>query len=173
MKKKLFALIMAAALTFSLVGCAKDGEGDVTSSSGAGSSQNVKAPMSKEDYLKEVDGLNSASQGFLDSLNAFIAGGGNNVESLLDDIRASKQPFIDFADIDNPPEEYQEAHGALAESSRDFGEVIEKCADLFQSLWDDKITTEEYDQQVNALMTELQGVLDQLGKNYSAVVNIK
>ncbi len=172
MKKKIFAVLLSAVVAFSVVGCAGSGDttGSADTTAGADASQSNSAPekqeeskeageMSKDDYLAQVETLNTAAEDFMNALMTFTeAANAGNVDQAvkeIETIRQTKQPFLDFGAIANPPKGYEEAHKNLAEKSTAFGEFIDGYADLIQSGVDGTMDAGAYAEELAGLSSEV------------------
>ena len=174
MKKKLIALTLAAVLAISMLGCgSKEAADNSSSTSAPQEEEQTSSLMDKDVYLAEVEGVNSAAEDFMNALmNAMKEGADMGV--VVEEIRATKDAFIAFSEIDNPPEGYEEAHSRLAESSGKFGDFIDRYADLLRDANDGTITdTAEYDEKADALATEMEEITTELGNAMGEVQAIQ
>lgn len=174
MKKKLIALTLAAVLAISMLGCgSKEAADNSSSASAPQEEEQTSALMDKDAYLAEVEGLNSAAEDFMNALiNAMKEGADMGV--VVEEIRATKDAFIAFSEIDNPPEGYEEAHSRLAEESGKFGDFIDRYADLLQGANDGTIDNQdEYNEKAEAIATEMEEITAELANAMSEVQAIQ
>lgn len=172
MKKKIFAVLLSAVVAFSVVGCAGSGDttGSADTTAGADASQSNSAPekqeeskeageMSKDDYLAQVETLNTALNDFMEANLAFTeaasTGDMEQVTKEIDTIRQTKQPFLDFGGITNPPAGYEDAHVKLAEQSTAYGEFIDKYADFIKKGLEGGFNDPSYTEQATELTNEV------------------
>lgn len=172
MKKKIFAVLLSVAVAFSVVGCSGGGDaaGSTDAAGSADASESNSAAekqeeskeageMSKDDYLAQVEALNPAAEDFMNAIMAFTeAANAGNVDKAvkeIESIRQTKQPFLDFGAIANPPKGYEEAHKNLAEKSTAFGEFIDGYADLIQGGIDGTIDQAAYTEELAGLTSEV------------------
>lgn len=175
MKKKLFALILSAVLVLSMAGCSSGDTEDNSSSGSAGqeNSQQTSSLMDKDTYLAEVEGLNAGAVDFMEAVSTLMDDD-VDMEATITAIRDSKEPFVAFSEIDNPPEGYEEAHSRLAEASGEMGDFIDRYADLFQDAIDGVIDMDtEYTERSEALATEMEEITAELGEAMGEVQNIQ
>lgn len=160
MKKKVFAFILSAVLVLSMAGCSSGETVDNSNSSATGqeTSQQTANLMDKDTYLEKVDGLN---QGALDFVNAVSSFEDDNMEETISAIRDSKGTFVEFSEIDNPPEGYEDLHTKMAQSCGEMADLIEQYADFFQSAWDGE--TELDDEKLNTLLDDINATIEDIG----------
>lgn len=173
MKKKVLAFAAAAVFTLSVSGCA----GGEAAGNGGGStagqeeSQTVSV-MDKDTYLAEIDGLNSAAYEFMQIMTALTED--LDWETAITEIRECKTPFIEFSEIDNPPEGYEEAHAEMAAASKRVGEFLDDYAVFFQDVQDGIIDTdEEYTEKSETLLAEMEASFAELGEKMGEVQEIQ
>lgn len=173
MKKKILAIVLSAALLASITGCGSDNKGaeDGVNSASQNESQTSEL-MDKDAYLAEAEGLNSATEGFMAAVLT-MADENTDIEDSIEAIRNSKEPFIVFSKLDNPPEEYKESHAKLAVASGKFGDFIDRYADFLKDANDGAIDIDtEYSEKLNELTAELEEISEELGNALGEVRNV-
>ena len=113
-----------------------------------------------EAYLAQVEGLNTATAEFaLAIINAMNTDDVAQVSAGLEEVRATKQPFLDFAAI-TPPAGYEQAHADLAAACTDFADYVDRYVDLLQGAMNGTIdpASEEFAQQGAAMTTEMESI---------------
>lgn len=118
------------------------------------------ADSQAEAYLAQVEGLNTATAEFaLAIINAMNTDDVAQVSAGLEEVRATKQPFLDFAAI-TPPAGYEQAHADLAAACTDFADYVDRYVDLLQGAMNGTIdpASEEFAQQGAAMTTEMESI---------------
>ena len=126
-------------------------------------------------YLTQVEGLNQAAADFaLELINAMGVSDVAQLPAALETVRATKQPFVEFAAV-TPPAGYEAAHPALADASARFADFIDRYVDLLQGALDGSVdpTSEEYAQQGAAMTAEMEQIGADLGAAMLAVQEIQ
>ena len=111
-------------------------------------------------YLTQVEGLNQAAADFaLELINAMGVSDAAQLPAALETVRATKQPFVEFAAV-TPPAGYEAAHPALADASARFADFIDRYVDLLQGALDGSVdpTSEEYAQQGAAMTAAMEQI---------------
>lgn len=193
MLKRAIPVILAAMLALSLTACSKDdsqgsGSGnDAPSSSsqtttpGDDAKDNEKedeAPkeadtMSEKDYIAKVQELNTFAEDFTTATMEFVTVASasepdiDEAKAAIEKIRDSKEGFLKFGEISNPPAEYVEAHEKLSKSTKDFGDLVDKYADILLKALDG-----EEDPALNTIESEVETVVNQMVADITEVENI-
>ena len=134
LKTRILSALCAALMLLSLAACG--GESGNADGGAADAGDSAPASMSKEDYLAEVEGLNSAAEEFTVATAEFVSTYLQNmddadaVNASVEKIRESKQAFLDFQAIAAPAEGYEDVHTALAKDCGDFGGLIDEYCDV-------------------------------------------
>ena len=134
LKTRILSALCAALMLLSLAACS--GESGNADGGAADAGDSAPASMSKEDYLAEVEGLNSAAEEFTVATAEFVSTYLQNmddadaVNASVEKIRESKQAFLDFQAIAAPAEGYEDVHTALAKDCGDFGGLIDEYCDV-------------------------------------------
>ncbi len=134
LKTRILSALCAALMLLSLAACG--GESGNADGGAADAGDSAPASMSKEDYLAEVEGLNSAGEEFTVATAEFVSTYLQNmddadaVNASVEKIRESKQAFLDFQAIAAPAEGYEDVHTALAKDCGDFGGLIDEYCDV-------------------------------------------
>lgn len=134
LKTRILSELCAALMLLSLAACG--GESGNADGGAADAGDSAPASMSKEDYLAEVEGLNSAAEEFTVATAEFVSTYLQNmddadaVNASVEKIRESKQAFLDFQAIVAPAEGYEDVHTALAKDCGDFGGLIDEYCDV-------------------------------------------
>lgn len=134
LKTRILSALCAALMLLSLAACG--GESGNADGGAADAGDSAPASMSKEDYLAEVEGLNSAAEEFTVATAEFVSTYLQNmddadaVNASVEKIRESKQAFLDFQAIVAPAEGYEDVHTALAKDCGDFGGLIDEYCDV-------------------------------------------
>lgn len=88
------------------------------------------------DYLAQVDTMNKAAEEFITVSMEFMQlaqDDPENIEAMTECIektRATKQAFVDFSQISNPPEGLEEPHAKLAEAAGKYADTLEVYCDV-------------------------------------------
>lgn len=164
MKRKLLTLALVAILAISAVGCGGNGTSDSGGSSFVSQEENqTSEPMSEDAYLTEVEGLSAAEEDFLMAyLNALSDD--VDVKTRIERVRVTKDPFIAFSEITNPPQGYEEVHSRLAEASGRYGDFIDSYADLLWDTSEGLIRDREYDKVMEKLTAEQEEITSEIEK---------
>lgn len=134
LKTRILSALCATLMLLSLAACG--GESGNADGGAADAGDSAPASMSKEDYLAEVEGLNSAAEEFTVATAEFVSTYLQNmddadaVNASVEKIRESKQAFLDFQAIAAPAEGYEDVHTALAKDCGDFGGLIDEYCDV-------------------------------------------
>ncbi len=161
-KKRVFSLLLAFCLVFAFTACGGDSSDDVT------------GPMDKDTYLEKVDGLNDAAGEFVAVGGEFISVAATQsddedaIMAAIEKIRDTKQPFLDFGAIDNPPEGYEDAHAKLADCSTRFGE----CIDTYSDILVDTINGVE-NEAADTIQTDVEAITNELSAAMTEVQSIE
>lgn len=177
MKKKIFALVLSVVLALSMVGCTsekpKDGDGSVSPTGQQEESQTADL-MDKDTYLSEVEGLNTATYEFVQVLSSMTEE--FDLETVIEAYRELKEPFVEFSEIDNPPEGYEEVHTRMAAACARFAEYLDQHAALYEEVIDEDaevIPDEEYEERSEALLDEMEASLLEVSEAMKAVQEIQ
>lgn len=87
-------------------------------------------------YLDEVDTMNKAAEEFIKVSMDFMQLAQEEEPDLdamtetIEKTRATKQAFVDFSALDNPPEGLEEAHERLAKAAREYADTLEVYCDV-------------------------------------------
>lgn len=90
----------------------------------------------KDDYLAQVDTMNKAAEEFISASVEFMLLAQDDPENTdgmtecIEKTRATKQAFVDFAAIDNPPEGLAEQHERLATAAADYADTLDVYCDV-------------------------------------------
>lgn len=175
MKKKIFALVLSVVLALSMVGCTsekpKDGDGGVRST------EQAADLMDKDTYLSKVEGLNTATYEFTQVLASMTEEFEEfDFETMIEEFRELREPFIELSEVDNPPEGYEEAHTRMAAACVRFAEYLDQHAALYEEVIDEDaevIPDEEFEERTEALMTEMEASLLEVGEAMKEVQEIQ
>lgn len=94
------------------------------------------ASSDNSDYLAQVDTMNKAAEEFITVSMEFMQlaqEDPENTDALAESIektRATKQAFVDFAAIDNPPAGLEEPHARLAKAAGEYADTLEVYCDV-------------------------------------------
>ena len=133
LKTRLRALLMAGLLALALTACGGDNGGGQASSPSTAPTPSAPATLTAEAYIAELDTLNSAAGDFVNVTNSAMAtistasatGDTEAMREAVEEIRSSIAPFQEFAAINNPPQEYAEAHAKIVEGCNGFATGID------------------------------------------------
>lgn len=193
MLKRMIPVILAAMLALSLTACNKDDSQNAGSGNDAPSSSSQtttpsddakddekedEAPveadtMSEKDYIAKVEELNTFAEDFTTATMEFVTAASaaepdlDEAKAAIEKIRASKEGFLKFGEISNPPAEYAEAHANLSKSTKDFGDLVDKYADVLL-----KAVNGEEDPALNTIESEVETVVNQLVVDITAIETI-
>jgi len=160
-KKRVFSLLLIFCLVFAFAACGGDDSSDADNS----------GALDKDTYLEKVEGLNSAAEDFMNACTDFItAATGGDVDAIdeaLEGVRGTKQAFLDFGAIDNPPEGYEDAHAKLAEQCTKFGELVDTYCDVIN---DSMIGVEN--EATATIQTDIETVINDLAAAMAEVESI-
>ena len=145
MKQRILALAALACMLLSLAACGAAEPAETT----------APAAMSKEDYQTEVENLSADIGEAMASLSGLSATDEESARTGVDTLRSMVQPFRDFAAISNPPEEWAEAHGKIAEGCTLFADSLEGLCDSAIGVLDGEVSQEEYTTAVTDYTTGL------------------
>ena len=90
----------------------------------------------KDDYLAQVDTMNKAAEEFISASMEFMQLAQDDPENTdgmtecIEKTRATKQAFVDFAAIDNPPEGLAEQHERLVTAAADYADTLDVYCDV-------------------------------------------
>ena len=86
------------------------------------------------DYLEEVDSLNKGAEEFVTIMLEFMqVGQTEDTDAMLETvekIRGTKQPFADFAVLENVPEGLEESHDRLAKAAASYADFMDLYCDV-------------------------------------------
>ena len=173
MRNKLFAFILSAILALFMVGC----NSEETAANGdralVGQEESQTPDLMDEDtYLAEVQGLNYASLDFMAAVRR-IMDNRVDLETTITEMKEAKEPFISFAEIDNPPKEYEEAHARLAEAGGELGTLLDRYVDLVQNIGNGSIDIDtEFREKVIKLCAEIEEITAKAEEAYKEIYEI-
>lgn len=163
-KKRIVSALLMVLLLFTFTACGDKGNDGAD----ANNTQNTdgSSVMDKNTYLSEMDQLNSAAGEFTSACAEFMTlatSSSTEIDDLYDSvekIRESKASFLEFNDINNPPEGYEDAHKQLAESSKNFGEFIDRYCDALKKTLDgEEVDTTEIEADLETLSLDLSNAM--------------
>ena len=172
LKTRILSALCAALMLLSLAACG--GESGNADGGAADAGDSAPASMSKEDYLAEVEGLNSAAEEFTVATAEFVSTYLQNmddadaVNASVEKIRESKQAFLDFQAIAAPAEGYEDVHTALAKDCGDFGGLIDEYCDVLLDTITSGGTPDTAD-----LEARMQTVVETLAASIAAVESVE
>ena len=112
---------------------AEETEAKETEAEEAASSE-VSADGPVADYLEEVDSLNKGAEEFVTIMLEFMqVGQTEDTDAMLETvekIRGTKQPFADFAVLENVPEGLEESHDRLAKAAASYADFMDLYCDV-------------------------------------------
>lgn len=86
------------------------------------------------EYLEEVDSLNKGAEEFVTIMLEFMqVGQTEDTDAMLETvekIRGTKQPFADFAALENVPEGLEESHERLAKAAASYADFMDVYCDV-------------------------------------------
>lgn len=142
MKQRILSLAAAACLLLSLAAC---GGGQQASPDATEPAQTTApAAMSKEDYQAEVENLNAGIADAMTAMGGLSITDEESARAGVDTLRSMAQPLRDFAAIPNPPEEWAEGHGKIAEGCTLFADSLEGLCDSAIDVLDGEMDQEAY-----------------------------
>lgn len=181
MKKRVLGILLAGILALALAGCAGGGNGESNSAAPGATSQGAQSEtasdvMDEASYMEKVNALPDAIVDFSNDMAEIMAtmSTATSQEDLdalmgpLEDLRAYEQPYYNFAAIDNPPEKYADAHGRLADSCTQMGDVLDEYIDLMQGAFNGT-ASEEASQAVADKLTAVADEMVQAGKALTSI----
>ena len=154
MKQRILTLAALACMLLTLAAC---GGGEQTADPGTTAPAQTTAPaaMSKEDYQAEVENLSADIADAMTAMGSLSITDEESARTGVDTLRSMAQPFRDFAAISNPPEEWAEAHGKIAEGCTLFADSLEGLCDSAIGVLDGEVSQEEYTTAVTDYTTGL------------------
>lgn len=173
-KKFIVALAMAAVLGMSLTACADNeaASGDVNTEDSASDTedkeevntdteeeQNTDADeetasnasasgvLSKEEYLNEVENLNTVSGNFYSAMADWVSKSSSadtdELKADIENMRQIVEEYNDFTAITNPPEGFEEVHAKLVENVAGLKTTLDSYFDVLSAGLDEEMTDEE------------------------------
>lgn len=136
MVKRLSALLLAAAMVFSLAACGADSKQEEDTASG----------MTKEEYQQAVQTLSTEIGEIQDRASEIDGTDAEQAKDLLDEL---KTPLQDFMAID-PPESYAAGHEKLQSGCQSLIEYIDLLVDTIGET--DQTALQESSEQMQTLM---------------------
>ena len=113
---------------------AEETEAKETEAEEAASSEENSADGPVADYLEEVDSLNKGAEEFVTIMLEFMqVGQTEDTDAMLETvekIRGTKQPFADFAVLENVPEGLEESHDRLAKAAASYADFMDVYCDV-------------------------------------------
>ena len=113
------------------------------------------AAMSKEDYQAEVENLSADIADAMTAMGSLSITDEESARTGVDTLRSMAQPFRDFAAIPNPPEEWAEGHGKIAEGCTLFADSLEGLCDSAIGVLDGEMDQEAYAAAITDYSTSL------------------
>lgn len=119
--------------------------------------------MSEKDYIAKVEELNTFAEDFTAATMEFVTVASasepdiDEAKAAIEKIRDSKEGFLKFGEISNPPADYAEIHTKLSKSTKDFGDLVDKYADVLLKALDG-----EEDPALNTIESEVETVVNQM-----------
>lgn len=167
MKKRVMGILLAGVLTLSLAGCAGDSNTESSStvshtisqaqqSEASNTASDVTSDitsdasdtMDEASYMEKYHALGDATIDFSSAVEAIVdtasAQDLDTVLAKLEEQRAYKQIFYDFAAIDNPPEKYAEIHKRMANACTKMGDVLDEFVDVIKGLFEGTVDSDDY-----------------------------
>ncbi|WP_125114766.1 DUF6376 family protein [Agathobaculum sp. Marseille-P7918] len=136
MGKRLSALLLAAAMVFSLAACGSDSKQEEDTASG----------LTKEEYQQAVQTLSTEISEIQDRASEIDGTDVEQTKELLDEL---KTPLQDFMAID-PPESYAAGHAKLQSGCQSLIEYIDLLVDALGET--DQTALQESSEQMQTLM---------------------
>lgn len=155
MRKYLLTWAAALCLLLSLAACGGEEApaGDQTPTEDQ--MEETAAPMTTEEYQAEVEAANTAIGEAMLALSNLSATDEASLQEGLTSMRAIAEPLRELAAIENPPEEYTEAHAQLASGCTLFADAMDGLCDSAEALMAGEMTAEEYNTAGTDYMTDL------------------
>ena len=151
-KTRILSLLLLACLALSLTAC------------GGG-----EAPMTQEEYLQEMETLTTDLNEAMASLSGLSAADEDSFREGIQTVRDMAEPFRTFAAIQDPPEEWEEAHATIAQGCTSFADALEGMCDSAEELLDGAIDTAAYEEAVTGYITDLTEAAALLTQGFSSV----
>ena len=154
MKQRILTLAALACMLLTLAAC---GGGEQTADPGTTAPAQTTAPaaMSKEDYQAEVENLSADIADSMTAMGSLSITDEESARTGVDTLRSMAQPFRDFAAIPNPPEEWAEGHGKIAEGCTLFADSLEGLCDSAIGVLDGEMDQEAYAAAITDYSTSL------------------
>ena len=154
MKQRILTLAALACMLLTLAAC---GGGQQAAGPGAAGPAPATAPaaMSKEDYQTEVENLSADIADAMTAMGSLSITDEESARTGVDTLRSMAQPFRDFAAIPNPPEEWAEGHGKIAEGCTLFADSLEGLCDSAIGVLDGEMDQEAYAAAITDYSTSL------------------
>ena len=111
--------------------------------------------LTTEEYQAEVDAANTAMGEALDALNGLTATDEDSLREGVKAMRSMAEPLRDLAAIDNPPEEYAEAHEKVSAGCTQFADALDSMCDSTEALLDGDMSADEYNTALTDAITGL------------------
>ena len=163
--KRLLAALICAALMAVATGCGSAASAAQNSSTAVASEAAPSELMDKDAYLEELVGLDTGVMDFAEAVTAINDESIDN-ETVIQMIRNSKNVFVDFSEINNPPAGYEQLHGEMTALCSKLASDIDRYADTLQSILDGEAETTALDEIVNDISAdgdEMSRVREEIG----------
>lgn len=148
MKKRLLTLTAVICLLLSLAAC---GGGQTP----AEDQPEEAAPMTAEEYQAEVDAASTALGEAMVALNSLSATDEESFRAGIETVRSMAAPLRDLAAIDNPPEDYAQAHAQVSAGCTLFADTLDGLCDGAIAMLDGEMTAEDYNTAMTDYVTSL------------------
>ena len=153
MKQRILTLAALACMLLSLAACGGGQQAGPDTTEPAQAT--TPAAMSKEDYQAEVENLNAGIADAMTAMGSLSITDEESARTGVDTLRSMAQPFRDFAAIPNPPEEWAEGHGKIAEGCTLFADSLEGLCDSAIGVLDGEMDQEAYAAAITDYSTSL------------------
>lgn len=184
MKKLILSLCLIAAITASFTACQKEEKaaGGNTSVGSVSSAQtkNELAEMDKKTYLEKIESLNTAASKFAENTVDFSSMALQNpddtekIKTSIEKIRETKQAFLDFSAIENPPKQYADIHKEMSQHTKDFGGQVDEYCDLLLTPFnEDEADDKDYNTKSEDILKRIETTMTKIGDQMTAVENVK
>lgn len=149
MKRRLLSLLALFCLVLALTACGGGGSSaDGSSANGSGSQSKANTALTEEEYETEVEELSTDISNAMSSMSGLSSTDEASLRQGIDTMRTMVEPFRNFAAIQNPPENWADAHAKIADGCNKFADSLEGLCNSAEGMLDGEMSTEDYNSVV-------------------------